>query len=293
MVKWIRTVIIPAAGRGTRLLPATKSVPKELLNVYDRPALQFSIDEAIDLGVEQIVVVTHPDKGAIRDYLTPDPAYVQDLRACGKVQLGAVLSQIEVPENINIVFVDQARPLGLGHAILCAKELTLSGPFGVILPDDVIFGTPCLSEMAEHYITGHMIAAMEVRLEETSHYGIFSVQRPSVGPSIPVSGMVEKPTLGQAPSRLAAVGRYILDPCIFETLKHVRRGAGGEIQLTDAIARDSENVTLSAFRFSGRRYDCGTHDGLLAAASARQVAVKTRGAGTVRQNQLEPGRAVS
>jgi UTP--glucose-1-phosphate uridylyltransferase len=275
MAQSIASVVIPAAGRGTRLLPATKTIPKELLNVYDRPALQFAIDEAIDLGVERIVVVIHPDKRAIREYLSPDPAYVEDLRACGKAQLGAALSEIEVPERIEIVYVEQLQPLGLGHAILSAKEFVLPGPFGVILPDDLIMGRPCLSEMAEHYTEGHMIAAMEVRPEETASYGIFRVARPSIGRSVAVTGMVEKPSPGQAPSRLAAVGRYILDPCILATLQHVEKGAGGEIQLTDAIARDADRVLLSAFRFSGTRYDCGSHDGLLDAAIARQCIVKT------------------
>ncbi|MCF3974986.1 UTP--glucose-1-phosphate uridylyltransferase [Paracoccus salsus] len=279
MAQPIRSVIIPAAGRGTRLLPATKTIPKELLNVYDRPALQFAVDEAIDLGVERIVVVIHPDKGAIRDYLAPDRAYVSDLRASGKAALGDALAEIEVPEWIEIMFVDQAQPLGLGHAILCAEALTLPGPFGVILPDDLILGTPCLSEMAGQYSRGHMIAAMEVCPDETHKYGIFRVAGLSISRSVPVSGMVEKPGPGQAPSRLAAVGRYILDPCILDTLKHVTHGSGGEIQLTDAIARDAAHVPLSAFRFSGIRYDCGTHDGLLDAAMARQRAVKARAAG--------------
>lgn len=279
MPKTIASVVIPAAGQGTRLLPATKTTPKELLNVYDRPALQFALDEAIDLGVERIVVITHPDKSAIRDYLSPDPAYVRDLRASGKPKLGAALSEIDVPERIEIVFVDQNEPLGLGHAILCAKGSTLPGPFAVILPDDLILGRPCLSEMAEYYTQGHMIAAMEVDRGETSKYGIFRTAGPSIGQSVLVSGMVEKPAPGEAPSRLAAVGRYILDPCIFDTLQNLERGAGGEIQLTDAIARDAERVTLSAFRFSGTRYDCGTHDGLLDAAISRRCIVKSRASG--------------
>jgi len=276
MTQHIRSVVIPAAGRGTRLLPATKTTPKELLNIYDRPALQFAIDEAIDLGVEQIVVVTHPDKPGIRDYLTPDRVYVKDLAASGKAQLGAALSEIEVPDRIDIVFVDQLRPLGLGHAILCAKGLTLPGPFAVILPDDVILGTSCLTEMADSYTKGHMIAAMEVRRDQTNAYGIFRIAGLPVGRSVPVSGMVKKPGAAQAPSQLAAVGRYILDPVIFDTLQHITRGAGGEIQLTDAIARDADHLPLTAFRFSGNRYDCGCYDGLLDAAMARQSAAKNR-----------------
>ena len=274
MATHIRSVVIPAAGRGTRLLPATKTTAKELLNIYDRPALQFAIDEVIDLGVERIVVVLHPDKLAIRDYLTPDPAYVRDLHASGKDKLGTALAEIEVPDHIEVVFAEQDEPLGLGHAVLCAEGLTLPGAFAVILPDDLILGTPCLSEMAENYTKGHMIAAMEVSPSETSSYGIFRVSGLSIGRSVPVSGMVEKPAAGQAPSRLAAVGRYLLDPSIFATLQDIPRGAGGEIQLTDAIARDAETVSLTAFRFSGTRYDCGNHDGLMEAALARQAAVK-------------------
>ena len=275
MTQNIASVVIPAAGRGTRLLPATKTVPKELLNIYDRPILQFAIDEAIELGVQRIVLIIHPDKLGIRHYLTPDRAFVDDLRASGKAQLGAALSRIEIPEHIEVVFAEQPQPLGLGHAVSCAEGLTLPGPFGVILPDDLILGACCcLSEMAEHYTDGHMIAAMEVEPEETSNYGIFNMAQASIGRSLLVSGMVEKPAFGTAPSRLAAVGRYILDWRIFATLHQVSQGAGDEIQLTDAIARDAERLPLYAFRFSGTRYDCGCHDGLLDAAVARQRQVK-------------------
>ena len=275
MTQNVRSVVIPAAGRGTRLLPSTKSTPKELLNIYDRPALQFAIDEAIQLGVERIVVVINPDKLGIREYLAPDRTYVQELHDSGKASLGAALSNIEVPDHIEVLFVEQPQPLGLGHAILCAEGLTLPGPFGVILPDDLILGSPCLLEMSEYYSEGHMIAAMEVQPEETSSYGIFDVTGASIGRSLRVSGMVEKPAADKAPSRLAAVGRYILDPRIFCTLYHIPHGAGGEIQLTDAIALDAAYIDLHAFRFSGVRYDCGCHDGLLDAAMARQRQVKT------------------
>ncbi len=275
MATRITSVVIPAAGRGTRLLPATKTTPKELLNIYDRPALQFAIDECIDLCVQRIVVVIHPDKLAIKDYLRPDPAYIRDLATNGKALLGAALAEIAVPDGIEIVFATQSEPLGLGHAVLCASDLILPGPFGVLLPDDLILGQPCLSEMAQHYTKGHMIAAMEVAATDTANYGIFSISGRSIGRSVPVSGMVEKPKPGYAPSRLAAVGRYILDPCILATLRGVQRGAGNEIQLTDAIASDASRVPLTAFRFSGTRHDCGTHDGLLDAAMARQADVKS------------------
>jgi UTP--glucose-1-phosphate uridylyltransferase len=211
---------------------------------------------------------------AICDYLTPNRAFVQELRASGKGALAEALAEVEVPGGVEVVYVEQAQPLGLGHAVLCAAGHVLPGPFAVILPDDLILGTPCLSEMASHYTGGHMIAAMDVSAAETGSYGIFTVAGLSIGRSIPVSGMVEKPAPGHAPSRLAAVGRYILDPRILTTLRNVPQGAGGEIQLTDAIGRDAGQVSMTAFRFSGTRHDCGTQDGLMDAALARQSAVR-------------------
>lgn len=287
MTQKIRSIVIPAAGLGTRLLPVTKVTPKELLAVYDRPALQFALDEAIALGVERVVVVTHPDKGKIRQYLASHHAHVQQLNRAGKHQLGAAMADIQTPEDIEIVFVEQQEPLGLGHAVLCAKNDVLPGPYGVILPDDLILGAPCLPEMAAHYSNGHMIAAMEVKSEETASYGIFHLAGPSIGRSMSVVGMVEKPAPDKAPSRLAAVGRYILDPAIFLTLEHVEKGAGGEIQLTDALARDAEITPITAFRFSGTRYDCGTHDGLLKAGLARQMEVKKASAQPVLSNYAQ------
>lgn len=280
MTQKIRSIVIPAAGQGTRLLPITKVTPKELLPVYDRPALQFALDEAIALGVERVVVVTHRDKGNIRQYLAAHHAHVQQLNRAGKHHLGAAMADIQMPDHIEIVFVEQDEALGLGHAVLCAENDVLPGPFGVILPDDLILGEPCLPEMAAHYSKGHMIAAMEIKPEETGSYGVFRLAGPSIGRSVSVLGMVEKPAPDEAPSRLAAVGRYILDPAIFATLHRVEKGAGGEIQLTDAIARDAETTLITAFRFSGTRYDCGTHDGLLNAGLARQRAVKDAAAQT-------------
>ncbi len=270
----LRTIIIPAAGLGTRLLPATKAVPKELLNIYDRPVLQFAVDEAIDAGAERIIVVIHPDKLAIRDYLKPDEDYVGRLSACGKTMLSAALAAVQVPETVDLVFAFQNRPLGLGHAISCCSGLVLPGPVGVILPDDVIMGEPCMAEMAQDYRGGHMIAAMTVAAQDAPRYGIFRLLGTPAGRSVAVSSMVEKPKAGTEPSLLAAVGRYILDPGIFATLLGIPRGAGGEIQLTDAIASDGARLPLTAFRFSGHRFDCGSHDGLIDAAIARQRAVK-------------------
>lgn len=270
----VRSIIIPAAGLGTRLLPATKAVPKEMLSVYDRPVLQFAIDEAIDAGAERIIVAIHPDKLAIRDYLMPDEDFIGQLSASGKTTLSAALSAVQVPDTVEVVFAVQSQPLGLGHAVSCCERLVLPGPVGVILPDDVIMGTPCITEMLQDYHSGHMVAAMTVSAPDAHRYGIFRLSGKPDGRSVVVSGMVEKPKSGSEPSLLAAVGRYLLDPNIFATLKGISRGAGGEIQLTDAIAADAAHLTLTAFRFSGTRHDCGTHDGLLAAGIARQAAVK-------------------
>jgi UTP--glucose-1-phosphate uridylyltransferase len=272
----IATVVIPAAGRGTRLLPATKAIPKELLNVYDRPALQFAIDEAMYLGVSRIVIVTHPSKQSIRNYFSPASDIIDALRDSGKSQIAEALAKISIPDHVEIVFVEQSEQLGLGHAILCAARHVLPGTFGVILPDDLILGTSCLSEMAQVYTQGHMIAAMEVPGNKTSSYGIFRLAAPSIGQNAAVLGMVEKPAPGHAPSRLAAVGRYILDQGIFTALHRTAPGAGDEIQLTDALEREASRVPLSAFRFSGTRFDCGSHDGLLDAAIARREIVQGR-----------------
>jgi UTP--glucose-1-phosphate uridylyltransferase len=274
MSQRIQTVVIPAAGQGTRLLPLTKVTPKELLPVYDRPVLQFALDEAVAVGADRIVIVIHPSKSVIRDYLTPDLRYIDFLQDRGKHDLAAVLSELHLPDGVEAVFSMQTEALGLGHAILCAAGQILPGPFGVILPDDVILGAPCLQRMAEQYREGHMVAAIDVPVIDTSRYGIFQPTGSSRGQCVPVSGMVEKPKPGTAPSRLAAVGRYILDPGILTTLARTPKGAGGEIQLTDAIALDAAHLPLTAFRFTGTRYDCGSHDGLVEAAVARQSAVK-------------------
>ena len=281
MSQRIRTVVIPAAGQGTRLLPLTKTVPKELLPVYDRPVLQFALSEAVAVGAERIVIVIHPSKTVIRDYVKPDLTYIEALQDKCKHDLAAALSELHLPANIDVAFAMQTEALGLGHAISCARGQLLPGAFGVILPDDVILGAPCLQQMAEHYTGGHMVAAMDVSASDTSRYGIFKPTASAFGRCVPVDGMVEKPKPGTAPSRLAAVGRYILEPRIIATLADTPRGAGGEIQLTDAIARDAAELPLTAFRFTGTRYDCGTHDGLIDAAAARQTQVKRSRASTM------------
>lgn len=257
----IRTVIIPAAGKGTRLLPATRVTAKELLPVYDRVVLDFSIEEAIGMGAERIVVVISTAKVAIQAYLSGHVAALPGTPAND-------LSRKTGPE---MIFVFQDQPLGLGHAVLCCKEVTLPGPFAVLLPDDIILGPNCLAEMAAHYTGGHMVAAMQVKPEEACQYGIFRLGGLPRDNCFPVSGMVEKPGPGEAPSSIAAVGRYILDPVIFDALERIPAGKGGELQLTDAIALSGVATPVVAFKFAGTRHDCGNHDGLLGASIARRA----------------------
>jgi len=272
MTTTLRTVIIPAAGRGTRLMPATRVTAKEMLSVYDRPVIEFAVEEAIEAQAERIIVVISPTKTAIRDHLAGYPLGTGP--GPGPVRLVSDRARPgrSIPE---IVYAFQPEPRGLGDAVLCCRDLVLPGPFGVILPDDIIMGRPCLSEMIRGGSAFHAVAAMRVQAAETGKYGIFRLGGSAVGRCIPVTGMVEKPEAGLAPSTLAAVGRYILEPMIFDVLQHTPRGAGGEVQLTDAIAIATHAVPLTAFLFSGERFDCGNHDGLLAASMARQCAVKT------------------
>jgi UTP--glucose-1-phosphate uridylyltransferase len=279
MAAYLKTVIIPAAGRGTRLLPLTKVVPKEMLPVHDRPVLQFALEEAVAVGAERIIIVIHPSKSMIRDYLRRDDEYLNRLRGEGQFALAEKLDKVGVPEGIEVVFAMQDEALGLGHAVLCAAPFILPGPLGVILPDDVIIGQPALAEMARAYDGGHMIAAMSVPMSETPKYGIFVPDGGMEGEVVPARGMVEKPALGHAPSTLAAVGRYILDPAIMRRLAVTKAGRGGEIQLTDAIAEDAGQMPLTAFRFSGGRHDCGSQEGLVAAGLAQLAANTRRGSG--------------
>lgn len=260
----IRTVIIPAAGKGTRLLPATRVTAKELLPVYDRMVLDFAIDEAVGLGAERIVVVINTEKVAIQAYLSSQAGACQ----------GSPVRDVSRKAGPEMIFVFQDQPRGLGHAVLCCKEVTLPGPFAVLLPDDIILGPNCLAEMAAHYTGGHMVAAMQVKPEDASQYGIFRLGGLPRDNCFPVSGMVEKPCPGDAPSSIAAVGRYILDPVIFDALEKTPTGKGGELQLTDAIALSAVATPVVAFKFSGTRHDCGNHDGLLGAAIARKAVAR-------------------
>lgn len=265
----LATVIFPVAGLGTRMLPATKATPKELLPVYDTPLLQFALDEALASGARRLIFVSHPDKSAIEDYLRPDRRLEAQLQAKGKDALLDIVRNASVPNDVEIIFVMQPKPLGLGHAVSLAGDHLLAGPVGIILPDDLILGAPCLAEMAEAFDDRAMtslIAAQDVDRSLVSDYGIFDCT-PGAAAVTPADGFVEKPSPADAPSTLAAVGRYVITRGVFNALRDTTPGAGGEIQLTDAIARCGG---IHAFRFSGRRFDCGNPDGIVDATLAVQ-----------------------
>ncbi|MEL7280468.1 MAG: UTP--glucose-1-phosphate uridylyltransferase [Pseudomonadota bacterium] len=265
----VRTAIFPVAGLGTRFLPATKATPKELLPVIDKPLIQFAIDEARACGVERLIFVNHPSKPSIEKYVREDVQLVEHLRKKGKLSQAIELEKnaLRAPDD-DVIFVTQDKQLGLGHAVLCAAEHVLPGPVAVLLPDDLIVGQePCLAELVDAYEEtgcGHMVATMTVAREETSRYGVLSITQ-SDKAVLHADAIVEKPAPDIAPSCEAVVGRYVLSPQIFETLRSQTPGAGGEIQLTDAIARDIGDIGLAGFRFSGQRFDCGSKAGMLQA----------------------------
>lgn len=267
MTRRVRTAIFPVAGLGTRFLPATKATPKELLPVLDTPLIQFAVDEAREAGIERMVFVSHPSKAAIEQYVMEDARLSRELRTRGKDDIAEALSDAALcPDMDDVNFVMQPEPKGLGHAVLCAKNHILDGPVAVILPDDLILGrTGCLTEMAKVYAqnkVGHLVATMEVPREEVNKYGVLTVTGKD-GAMIKADGMVEKPAPEDAPSRHAVVGRYILDRSIFDALETQAPGTGGEIQLTDAIARGASKIGLGGFQFSGTRFDCGSKAGML------------------------------
>ncbi|MFW2545538.1 UTP--glucose-1-phosphate uridylyltransferase GalU [Primorskyibacter sp. 2E107] len=271
MRKKVTKAIFPVAGMGTRFLPATKSVPKEIMTLVDRPLVQYAIDEARAAGIKEFIFVTSRGKGALEDYFDHAPQLEQELRKKGKDQLLEVLKSTNMDSG-EIAYIRQHKALGLGHAVWCARRLVHNEPFAVILPDDVIAAEkPCLQQMVEAYeeTGGSMVAAMEVPEEKTSAYGILDVKE-DMGSMVSVNSMVEKPEAGKAPSNLAVIGRYILSPNIFKHLNKLKSGAGGEIQLTDAIAQElePEGDGVYGYRFRGQRFDCGSKAGFLQATVA-------------------------
>lgn len=272
MSKTVRTAVFPVAGRGTRFLPATKASPKEMLPIVDKPLIQYAVEEAIAAGVTKLVFVTGSSKRAIEDHFDSDPELEGALTKSGKTELLASIKDI-VPEGVACVYIRQGEPLGLGHAVLCARPAVGDEPFFVHLADDLIAGEPgCLEQMAgEFRIHGSSVVAVEeVPHENTSSYGIVAVEEADDGKRM--TKIVEKPKPEDAPSNLAVVGRYLLAPEIFDKLETTGRGAGGEIQLTDAIADLLEDASVYAYSFSGERYDCGSKLGYLQATVAYGLA---------------------
>jgi UTP--glucose-1-phosphate uridylyltransferase len=266
----VRKAIFPVAGLGTRFLPATKSIPKEILSLVDRPLIQYAIDEARDAGIEEFIFVTSRGKSALEDYFDSAPDLEKNLRKKGKHDLLDELRRTDM-ESGAIAYIRQREALGLGHAVWCARRLVGNEPFAVILPDDVISAEKsCLQQMMECYeeIGGNMVAVMEVPHDKTSAYGIVDVGEDR-GNVVSVKGMVEKPEPDKAPSNLAVIGRYILTPKVLKNLNCRVEGAGGEIQLTDAIAREiRQSDDVHGFRFRGQRFDCGSKAGFLQATVA-------------------------
>jgi len=266
----VTKAIFPVAGLGTRFLPATKSVPKEIMTLVDRPLVQYAIDEARAAGIKEFIFVTSRGKSALEDYFDHAPQLEQELEAKGKDKLLGVLKDTYMDSG-EIAYIRQHKALGLGHAVWCARRLIGDEPFAVMLPDDVIAADkPCLQQMVEAYqeTGGNMVAAMEVPADKPSAYGILDVQE-DMGSMVSVKGMVEKPKAGEAPSNLAVIGRYILSPKILENLDAKTTGAGGEIQLTDAIAKEiNGDEGVYGYRFNGQRYDCGSKAGFLQATVA-------------------------
>lgn len=265
----IRKAVFPVAGMGTRFLPATKSIPKEMLPLVDRPLIQYAVDEARAAGIEEFIFVTAAGKGALEDYFDTAAALEQRLTANGKTSALAALDRTRMPEGA-LSFVRQNNPLGLGHAVRLAARLIGNEPFAVLLPDDVIRGPQgALSQMvaahAQH--RGHMVATMDVPRAATSSYGILDVAN-TRGRLAQARGLVEKPRPENAPSTSAIVGRYILEPSIFDRLADIGPGAGGELQLTDAISADLARTGVTGYRFDGERFDCGSVQGFVQATVA-------------------------
>jgi UTP--glucose-1-phosphate uridylyltransferase len=263
----IHKAVFPVAGLGTRFLPVTKTVPKEMLPIIDRPLIQYAVDEAIEAGCDTLIFVTNRYKHAIADYF--DKAYELEhkLEKDGKTELLDLVRNV-LPDGVRAVFVTQAEALGLGHAVLCARPVVGDEPFAVILPDDLIWnrGPGALAQMADlaEQDGSSVIAVQQVPREQTGSYGIVATDAFN-GRCGRISAIVEKPEPDVAPSTLAVVGRYILDPRIFALLESTKPGKGGEIQLTDAIATLLSEKTVNAYRFKGTRFDCGTHIGLIEA----------------------------
>ena len=259
----IKKAIFPVGGLGTRFLPATKAMPKEMLPVVDKPLIQYAVEEAAEAGIEEFIFVTGRNKTAIEAHFDHSFELEATLAAKGKDEaLGLVKDMLHNPGSV--FYVRQQQPAGLGHAVWCARHLVGPEPVAVLLADDLILGTSCVKEMVMAYSGGNMVAVMDVPREQTGSYGIVTPGQDD-GRLVQVDGLVEKPDPASAPSNIAVVGRYIISPEVFETLSAQERGAGGEIQLTDALAKQIGKAPFTGVRFSGERFDCGSKLGFLQA----------------------------
>jgi len=271
MASRLRKAVFPVAGLGTRLLPATKSIPKEMITIVDRPLIQYAVDEAREAGIEQMIFVTGRGKAALDDYFDIGFELEATMRERGKSFDALEPSRSGFGE---IVSIRQQQPLGLGHAVWCARDIVGDEPFAVLLPDELMAGKPnCLAQMVEAYekVGGNLVAALEVPENETHKYGVIDPGATN-GRLTEILGLIEKPKPGTAPSNLMLPGRYILQPQVMRELDAQETGAGGEIQLTDAIAKLIGKEPLHAFRFEGERYDCGSAAGFVIANLAIALA---------------------
>jgi UTP--glucose-1-phosphate uridylyltransferase len=265
----ITTAVFPVAGLGTRFLPATKASPKEMLPVVDKPLIQYAVEEAYAAGIRQMIFVTGRSKRAIEDHFDTAFELESQLEEAGKQELLDVVRSIQ-PQDMNCVYIRQPRSLGLGHAVLCAEPVVGKQPFAVLLADDLMVGpaggAPVLSQMTQVFarLQCALLAVQEVPLEHVRRYGIVA-GTPAGERLIRVEKIVEKPQPADAPSRMGVAGRYVLTPRIFDEIRNQPKGAGGEIQLTDAIARLMQHEPVMAWQYEGKRYDCGSKEGFLEA----------------------------
>ena len=270
----VKKVILPVAGLGTRFLPATKSIPKEIMTLVDRPLIQYAMDEAVDAGIEQFIFVTSRGKSALEDYFDHAPNLERMLKQQGKTDLLKAAQSTRMPSG-SIAYIRQNEPIGLGHAVHCASKLIGDEPFAVMLTDDVILSrVSVLHQMLEVHaeVGGAVVALTEVPRSQCDKYGLVRIGKRS-GRIVSVSDMVEKPEPAEAPSNLAIVGRYILTPQILQNLRFARPDTGGEIQLTDAISQEARRPgAVHGYLFEGRRFDCGSKQGFLEATVAAALA---------------------
>ncbi len=265
-IKKVTKAVIPAAGLGTRFLPATASLPKEMLPIVDKPMIQYAVEEALEAGIEKFIVITGRGKQTIESHF--DVAYELEKTLAERGKHSALeLLEKQLPQPGQVSFTRQQRPLGLGHAVWCARNFIHDEPFALLLPDDLLFGQPSvMKQMIKAYnqVGGNMCAVTEVPLEETYKYGVLDIEKQE-GNVVTAKGIVEKPAPSDAPSNITVVGRYILQPQIMDDLAKMHKGQGGEIQLTDSLENLIKDVPLHGFLYKGERYDCGGPQGFLEA----------------------------